>query len=496
MWVLIATILGSSMGFIDATAVNVALPAIGRDLHADSATLAWVVEGYGLFLAAFILVGGALGDRFGRRKVYVGGVTTFALGSLVCAFARSGIELEAARCLQGFGAAILTPGSLAIISAHFSGEKRGEAIGTWSAFAAMTGALGPLLGGWLTQVVSWRAVFLVNIPLAFMVAAVSVMRVPESRNEEHAPVDFFGALLATGALGAITYGLIAIQNAAGSRNAAPSILTGLCLCAAFVVWEARAVHPMLPLGLFRERSFALANLYTFFLYAALGASMFFIPIYLQTAHAYTPTAAGAALLPTILVISLASRWTGKFTSRIGPRLPLAAGAGLAATAFAGYALIGSAGSYWITFFPAAVLLGIAASLFVAPLTTTVMNALEASHAGLASGINNAVARVAGLLAIAVLGTALTAAAGEKLQYEIGSIMLSAAARATVQQDRGMLLAGNIPAALSAHDRERLAPVVRMAYTAGFRFTMQLSALLAGFCVFIALCIPVTSNRRI
>jgi EmrB/QacA subfamily drug resistance transporter len=402
-WVLIAAIVGSAMTFIDGSAVNVALPIVQRDLHATSTQMQWVVEGYSLFLSALILLGGSLGDLYGRRRMFVAGIVLFGGASLACGLAPNIVLLVVARCVQGAGAALAMPESLALISANFAGEARARAIGTWSGFASITAALGPVLGGWLAQHASWRYVFFINLPLALIVLAISLTRVPESRDEEVAPhLDLAGAALATLGLGALTYGFIEAQGAINAP-ALVAVALGALLLGAFVWVEKRAVRPMMPLALFRSRAFAAANLYTFGLYAALGGALYFLPFALIDAQGYSPTAAGAALLPLVVLQFGFSRWSGGLMGRIGARIPLLAGALLAAAAFALFALPGLGGTYWNTYFPAALVLGVGAVLFVAPLTTTVLDSVATERSGIASGINNAVSRTAGLLAVAVFG---------------------------------------------------------------------------------------------
>lgn len=408
-WVLVAAILGSAMSFIDSTAVNVSLPVLQRELHTTTGQTQWVIEGYALFLSALILLGGALGDLYGRRLIFGLGVAVFAAASLGCALAPSVEWLIAARCIQGIGGALSTPGSLSLISAEYSGEARGRAIGLWSGFSALTSAAGPIIGGWLTESFSWRYVFVINLPIAAIVLLL-LLRVPESRDETaDRHIDAGGATLATLGLGLLVYGLIDMNAARISLSAIGAVVAGLAVLCAFVLFERRAPDPMMRCDLFAVRNFSVSNVYTFFLYAALGGSLYFVPFVLINIHHYTPTAAGAALLPFIVIMVAASRWSGGLVGRIGPRTPLLLGGILAGLGFAAYAIPGSGGSYWTTFFPAATILGLGGALFVAPLTTTVMNSVGVEHAGVASGINNAVARTAGLIGVAVLGVVVTAA---------------------------------------------------------------------------------------
>ncbi len=475
------------MAFIDSTAVNVALPAMQHDLHSDAAGLQWVIEGYALFLSALILIGGSLGDIFGRRLIFVIGIVLFAAASAGCAAAQNIFALDAGRCVQGIGAALATPGSLALISANFTGAERGRAIGTWSGFGAMTAAIGPLLGGWLTEHASWRYVFLINVPLAVVVVVAALARVPESRTQggSHS-VDIGGAALATGALGALTYGLIRLQTSAADRLGLASAVAGMGLLIAFALYERRAAVPMIPLGIFRSRAFTGANVYTFLLYAALGGSLYFVPFDLQNIHKYSPSAAGAAMLPFIIIMFVSSRWSGGLVATIGARVPLVTGAIVAGLGFLAYARVGVGGSYWTTFFPAAVLLGCGGALFVAPLTTTVMDSADTEHAGAASGINNAVARVAGLIAIAALGIVLAATFYATFDRATPALALSASAARTLAKDRDSLATGSAPASLSPAERDIVRSALQTAYTQGFRRTMIVSALLSWAAALVAL----------
>ena len=396
------------MSFIDSTAVNVSLPVLQRELHAGPGQTQWVIEGYALFLSALILLGGALGDLYGRRRIFACGVVLFAAASIACARAGTIEILIAARCVQGIGGALLTPGSLALISAAYSGEARGRAIGLWSGFSALTSAAGPIIGGWLTQEFSWRYVFVINVPLAVLVL-LALQFVPESRDDSAVRrIDVGGAVLATAGLGLLVYGLIAMNAARITPVVIATTLAGIAVLYAFVLFERRTPDPMVRCDLFESRDFSAANIYTFFLYTAIGGSLYFVPFVLINVHHYTPTQAGAALLPFIFIMVVASRWSGGLVARIGARTPLILGAILAALGFLAFALPGNDGSYWTTFFPAATILGCGGALFVAPLTTTVMNSVPVEHSGVASGINNAVARTAGLIGVAVLGVVVSA----------------------------------------------------------------------------------------
>ncbi|HYW74763.1 MAG TPA: MFS transporter [Pyrinomonadaceae bacterium] len=479
-WTLAATILGSSMVFIDGTVVNVALPALQSNLNATVTDVQWVVESYTLFLAALLLLGGSLGDRFGRARIFAIGVGLFALASMWCGFAASINQLIMARAAQGIGGALLVPGSLAIISATFNEKERGQAIGTWSGATAMTTAIGPLLGGWLIEHISWRAVFFLNLPIALAVIALVILFVPESRdNEELGPIDFIGAALATVSLGGLVFGLIESARL-GFRSATviATLIGAPVLAALFVVVEARRRNPMMPLSLFRSRNFTGANLLTLFLYAALAGTLFFMPLNLIQVQQYSPTAAGAAVLPFILIMFGLSRWSGGLVKRYGSRLPLVVGPVIAGAGFALFIRPGVHSNYWTTFFPAIVVLGLGMAVSVAPLTTTVMNSVRESRAGIASGINNAVSRIAGLLAIAVLGLIMFHAFTTRLNRRLEQMNIDPAVRQAVYDQRMKLAAAELPANVDEQTKTAVTQAIDQCFVSGFRLVMIAGAALA------------------
>jgi EmrB/QacA subfamily drug resistance transporter len=479
-WVLAATILASSMAFIDGTVVNVALPFLQINLNATAIGIQWVVEAYALFLSALLLVGGSLGDRYGRRRVFNIGVVIFAVASALCGMAANIEQLIAARALQGIGGALLVPGSLALISSSFAEDKRGKAIGTWSGFSAMTTAIGPVLGGWLVEHVSWRAAFYLNLPLAVAVLLISVWKVPETRKKKQdGPLDWLGVALATIGLAGVIYGLIESPRLGFSNSLVLLTLIGGAVCLVlFVINEARAKNPMVPLQLFRSRDFSGANLLTLFLYAALSGMMFFFTLNLIQIQGYSATAAGAALLPFVVIMFSLSRWSGSLIDRFGARLPLTVGPIMAAAGFALFALPTVSSNYWTSFFPAVVVLGLGMTISVAPLTTTVMSSVGEEQAGVASGINNAVSRTAGLLAIAVFGVMMLLAFSQRLAGRMSEMGLDDKLRHSIYEQRVKLGGLELPANADSVTQEKIRGAVADSFVFGFRVIMFTSAALA------------------
>ncbi len=479
-WILVATILGSSMAFIDSSVVNVALPRLQVELGVSTSSVQWVVESYALFLGALILVGGSLGDQFGRKRIFSIGVVIFALASMWCGLSPNIEQLIIARSVQGIGGALLTPGSLSIIRASFDAEQRGKAIGTWSGFSAITSALGPVLGGWIVQNATWRLIFFINIPLAIVVLLISFSRVPESRSEgagKH--LDIVGALLTTIGLGGLVYGLIRAQDAGfADPIVLGCVIGGLIFLAAFVFVEGRSPKPMLPLTLFRSRTFSGTNLLTLFLYAALGGALFFFPFNLISVQGYPPTAAGAALLPFTLLSFSLSRWAGGLVTRYGSKLPLIIGPTIAGVGFILFALPGLGGSYWFTYFPAVIVLGLGMTITIAPLTTTVMGAVEDRYSGAASGVNNAIARIAGLLAVAVLGICIAYAFDGNFIGHLNTLHLSPDLYDALYSQRGRLVGIVIPDSVQGATRMAVRQAIDESFLAGFRLAMFIAAGLA------------------
>ena len=467
------------MAFIDGTVVNVALPALQKNLDATAFDVQWVVESYALFLAALLLAGGSMGDRFGRRRIFCSGVALFALASIACGQATSVEQLIAARAFQGMAGALLVPGSLAIISASFDESRRGQAIGTWSGFTAITTGFGPVLGGWLIEHASWRAVFFINVPLALVVLLISWLHVPESKDGASTPLDWAGTALATLGLGTLIYGLIESSRLGfGHSLVFATLIGGVLSLAIFFLIEARSAHPMLPLTLFRSLNFSGANLLTLFLYTALGGGMFFLPLNLIQVQEYSATAAGAAWLPFILILFALSRWSGGLVKRYSPKTPLIVGPAIVAFAYGLFMIPAVGGSYWKTFFPAMVVLGFGMAVSVAPLTTTVMNAVTEKRAGVGSGVNNAVSRIAGLLGIAIFGIVMVYSFNRALDRRLAPMELSPALVSLVDAQRVKLAGADLSSSVDAPARLALKQAIDESFVFGFRRVMLASLGLA------------------
>jgi EmrB/QacA subfamily drug resistance transporter len=484
------------MAFIDGTVVNVALPALQTHLNATAVDMQWVIEAYSLLLSAVLLVGGSLGDHYGRRRIFLIGVTLFAIASGTCGFAANVAQLIAARAFQGFGAALLVPGSLAIISSSFSEQDRGRAIGTWSGFSAITAGVGPLLGGWLIEHVSWRAVFFINVPIALMVILISFRHVGENSDREKTRVDWVGAVLAVLGLGALVYGLIESSRLGfGQRLVTAVLIAAGVLLIIFLVVESRRSYPMLPLSLFRSRIFAGTNVLTFLLYAALGGTLFFLPLNLIQVQHYLPTAAGAALLPFILIMSLLSRWSGGLITRYGAKLPLIIGPLIAALGYALFMLPNVGGSYWMNFFPPVVFLGLGMAVTVAPLTTAVMGSVAQNRAGVASGVNNALARTAGLIAIAVFGIVMLQVFESGLDRRLNELKLPSSVVDSFKAESTKLAGIAVPADRDSGTHAAIRRAIDESFVSGFRSVMLIGATLAVASAITAL-IFITASKRV
>ena len=485
-WVLVATTLASSMAFIDSTVVNVALPALQTNLNATIVDVQWVIEAYSLLLSALLLVGGSLGDHYGRRRVFLIGVALFAVASTWCGLAPDIHQLIVARAAQGLGAALLVPGSLAIISSSFSENERGRAIGTWSGFSAITTAVGPVIGGWLIEHLSWRAIFFINVPIAIAIVFISLRCVPESADKESKGLDWLGAILVTFGLGALIYGLIeSSQLGFGDRSVLTALTAAVALLALFLIIEARISNPMLPLALFRSRTFTGANLLTCLLYGALGGSLFFLPLNLIQVQHYSATAAGAAFLPFILIIFLLSRWAGGLVEKYGSKIPLVIGPLIAAVGFALFMLPGVNAGYWQTFFPAVAVLGTGMAVSVAPLTTTVMNSVVPNRVGIASGVNNAIARGAGLLAIAVLGIVMLHSFNNALDRRLTDASVPPPVWQSLKNQRTKLAAASLPDGLDQMTQQVIGQTIAESFVHSFRLIMGIGATLAALSAVVA-----------
>ena len=476
---LVATILGSTVVFLDATVVNVALPAVSDDLDAGLAGQQWVVEAYMLTMVSLLLVGGSLGDQFGRKRMFVAGLLAFAATSVLCAIAPSVEFLVGARALQGVAGALLVPGSLAIVASTFEGAERGKAIGTWTAWTGIATVFGPAGGGALIGLTSWRSIFWVNLPLIAVTVAVTLRSVEESRDPDAIRgIDWTGIWLSAAGLGGPVFALIEQPTHGWSDPLvwAP-LLGGIACFALFLLFEARARHPMLDLGLFRIRNFAVANLTTLAAYAGLIGGLFFFGLFLQQVVGYTALEAGLATTPISILLFVLSPRFGRLASGTGPRLPMTAGPIVGGIGLIMGLRIGSDANYVLEVLPAVVVFGLGLSATVAPLTATVLDSVEERRVGIASGVNNGVSRVAGLLAIAILGAVISAHFGSQLDSELGERPLAPAATAAVSDAKAKPLAVPGTAELGADEATRVTSAAAEASTSAFHLGVLIAGLL-------------------
>ena len=489
-WVLAATILASTISYIDESVVNVALPTIEADLKTTAAATQWLINAYMLSLTALVLIGGAAGDQLGRRRVLIAGIALFAAASLWCGLSPGIESLIAARAVQGAGAALLIPCSLAIIGATFDENERGKAIGTWAAFSAMSAAFGPILGGWIVDHVSWRWIFLINPFIALPTILIALRHVPESRDPQAASgLDWRGALLALGGLGGIVYGLIAApERGIGDTTVLAALAAGTLLLILFGWEETRSRSPMMPLTLFRSRMFSGVNALTLLLYAGLGGAFFFLPFLLIQVHGFSATLAGASFLPFTVIMAVLSRWSGGLIDRFGARLPLVVGPAIAA---GGFALLAATNTdSFIKLLAPMIVLGLGMAITVAPLTTTVINAVPQHQTGVASGINNAVASLASLLAVAILGAVALGAYNRALDQRLTAPALSSELRQAVSQARGKFAA---ELTIQGEDRKAAQEIVGRSLGAGISLALWLAAALA---LLAALCAALTLGPQV
>lgn len=497
-WVLVATILASSIVSISSSALNVALPALQRDLNVTGAELLWIINAFALFLSALILVGGSLGDHYGRNRIFRIGIIIFTLASIACGLAPNTLILILSRAVQGIGGALLVPGSLAILSAAFPPEKRGAAIGLWSTFSALMIALGPVLGGWLAGEGLWRVVFFLNIPLA-IITLYALQKVPESRDET-APkeLDWTGAALTTLGLGGLTYGFIQAPELGFDHWQIIGALSGGVLFLLLFVWvEARSTHPMVPLRLFESRTFSGTNLLTLFLYAALGGILFFLPLNFIQVQGYPERLAGLTLLPFIALMILMSRWAGGLVDKVGARLPLMVGPLIAGVGMFLFTLPGvTAGpsDYWRYFLPPILVFGVGMGITVAPLTTAVMGAAPIESTGTASGINNAVSRSAQVLAVAIFGAIALLSFEQALANEIVTIPLEAEQEAALMAEAKNLGGAQVPDGVEGEVAVAVETAVKQAFVTVFRQIMWLGAILSWVSVGMTVLLVEGKNR--
>ncbi|HNP18109.1 MAG TPA: MFS transporter [Fulvivirga sp.] len=489
-WTLLATILASSLVFIDGSALNVALPALQEDLNITGTELLWVVNGYALFLSALLLLGGSLGDIYGRNRIFLIGLALFSLSSLVCGISQSPLQLIIARCFQGVGGALLTPGSLSILSAQFGATKRGRAIGLWSTFGAMMGLIGPVLGGWLANIGLWRVIFFLNVPLSLLVLYAVITKVPETKNEAADTLDLWGAITVTLGLAGITFGFIESPKYGFEHLIIiTSLALGTIFIVLFLIIQKKSKHPMMPLTLFKSRVFSSANLLTLFLYATLGGVLFFAPLNFIQIQGYTELQAGLSMLPVVILISTISPFMGKYVDLHGSRTPLIVGPMIVGCGFFFFSFAGiTAGvqDYWTTYFPAFVLLGIGLGSTVAPLTTAVMGSVPEGSIGVASGINNAVARTAGVLAVALIGSFVLFSFKGYVYDQIKTMSFTPEVEQAVISASSNLGAAVPPEFVSNDDKRAITDLFHNSFVASFDRAVYIGAIMAWISGLVAL----------
>jgi EmrB/QacA subfamily drug resistance transporter len=472
-WVIASASLGSGMAFLDSSVMNIALPALQMNLELSAREVQWVFGAFAVVLAAFLLLGGTLGDHYGRRRIFIVGVTVFAIASVWCALAPGPGQLIAARAVQGAGGALLVPAALAIVGASFEGRQRAKAIGTWGALSGTAMAVGPVLGGWLVEVVSWRVAFLITPVMALVAIPIALRHVPESRDPEAHKLDLIGAAIASIALGGLVYGLI---ESSASGFAAPEVLVALLLgtlaLSTFVFVERHERDPMLPPSLFRSRNFDGANLVTLLFYMSLTGSLYFVPFLMMQVHGYSAFVTGSVFLPFVAMALLLGRLSGYILARFGVKMPLVVASLAAAVGFVLFALPGvEHGSYWTSFFPAMVIQGFGMALVITPLTTVALGSVEGEHSGLASGVNNAAARVAAPLAVAVLSVFVYEAFSTSLDARLDSMELPGEVRSEMEAAKAHLGAAEAPEGMTAGKAAYIERAIDESFVAGFRAVM-------------------------
>lgn len=488
-WLLVATIVASGLAFIDFSAINVALPAIQKEFDLKGKQLLWIVNSYTLLLSALILLGGTLGDYFGRKKVFIIGILVFTCSSLICGLAPGQYVLIGGRALQGIGGALMVPGSLSIISALIPNSRRGRAFGTWSTFSALTTIIGPVLGGWLAGAGLWRVIFFINIPLAAVAIVILWKKIPESKNEQNTPLDWLGGLLVTLGLSGISYAFIEASEKGWLQPAIIfTLIGGIVFFVLFILREARFKFPMMPLQLYRNSTFSGANLLTLLVYGALNITLFFLPLNLVQVQGYSEFNAGLAILPFALIIALLSRIVGSMIDRLGNRVFLITGPVLTAVGFwflSSTGLTAGASQYFDTFFLPVVIIAIGMGLTVAPLTTSVMSAVAESNAGIASGINNAVARTAGVLSIAIVGTIAIADFENRMQHQYQQLDLQPEEIVAIEQEVDKLAEANPPDLLTEEQQLALQNMIDRSFIYTFQKIGKIAAIIAFSAGFVA-----------